>query len=705
MRRPLCVFCVGTLGVELLCAFLPQAGLLLPLAAVFVFLLILLIFIAPARKTALTLLLGGLLGLALAGTARNALETVQSQYAGSTTYVRAQVERVSASYWEGHVRAVLWVEQADGAATGFRCEAACLPECAAGDIVEVRLTLETPARARELDLYADAISLTAEDAFAFRVVGRSGSFRARTSRLQARLSAALQQLLDEDTGGVLSAMVVGDRTALPADLNRAYRSAGLSHVLVVSGMHVSILCGGGLPALRRKRERSYASRRLGAVFRAGMALLLVGVTGFTPSVLRAAVAVWVSALGVWLYAPADGLTSLAVAGLLMTMGNSYAVCDVGFELSFASVLGILAGTELLRRWQEKRQAARDAEWAEGMPPEGPHRLAVFLGRMKYSLWETACISLCASAATFPVLVLRGMSVSLYSLLSGAAVLWLVQPMMTLGLAAALAGLFSAAGPLHVVCSFCAGALAYCLNGWARMVAGWPGAQLGFDTAYAALVCLLIWGLCWLAYRLRVRMRVAVPAVLFTAAVALGAGNALSRGIVQVELTGTAQAPAVVITQDGQAIVLFRGGASAQDAVETLLRYRGAEEVAFLADLRMTPETPCTLPAERSVSAAEMEPYTSRALSVGDIRVELLRTRTGCIVRLLVDGRRLVTLSGTVELAKPIRADWLLASPARPDSVRWSGLLSLSGDYRWMEEGFQTQGRTLWLRPGGGTRTG
>jgi len=54
-----------------------------------------------------------------------------------------------------------------------------------------------------------------------------------------------------------------------------------------------------------------------------------------------------------------------------------------------------------------------------------------------SLWETVCISACASMATFPVLVLRGMSTSLYALVSGAAVLWLVEPILLTGLGAAL----------------------------------------------------------------------------------------------------------------------------------------------------------------------------------------------------------------------------------------------------------------------------
>ena len=42
---------------------------------------------------------------------------------------------------------------------------------------------------------------------------------------------------------------------------------------------------------------------------------------------------------VWVWGPADTLTSLAAAGILMTAVNSYAVWDIGFELSFAAVVG------------------------------------------------------------------------------------------------------------------------------------------------------------------------------------------------------------------------------------------------------------------------------------------------------------------------------------------------------------------------------
>ena len=218
--------------------------------------------------------------------------------------------------------------------------------------------LQQPDMEERTAQYADGIALQAEplaEKPQLTVLGESGSFRARTHRLQQKLSESLRREMHRDTGGVLAAMTVGDRSGLSAQLRSAYRGAGLSHVLVVSGMHVSILCGDIFTALHpRGWEQSYRRRRRRTVWKSLLALVLMGVTGFTPSVRRAAVAVWVSALGVWVWGPPDALTSLAAAGILMTAVNSYAVWDIGFELSFAAVVGTVAGVACIRRMQDAR---------------------------------------------------------------------------------------------------------------------------------------------------------------------------------------------------------------------------------------------------------------------------------------------------------------------------------------------------------------
>ena len=687
MRRPLCAFCLSALGVLALCSFLPQMGLLLPSAAIFVVFCLLVWWKGgAARGYAVCLLLGAVLGVGIMEMTGTRLAKIQDAYAGRDVTLTAEVESTGRAYTAGRVSAVLMVEKVDGEAVHFRVECASLPKCEAGGRIRGRFSLDVPDATQRLDDYADGIVLSAEYLSGMLRLGQSESFRARTARLQAALSRALRKGMAENTGGVLAAMVVGDRSHLTSTLRSAYRGAGLSHVLVVSGLHVTIFCG-LLDALPHKeRERSRAYRRARSLLRAGTALLLVGITGATPSVLRAAVAVWVSSLGVWVGGPADTLTSLGAAGVLMCLGNGYAVYDVGFELSFAAVMGTLAGAECAGRGRERYY---DRKKKRKSRREKPSRAVLLFRRFAGGVWDSLCVSLCASAATFPVLVLRGMSTTVWAVASGVAVLWLVGPMLSFGLGAALLGLAAEGLPLFEIIrrpvAFCAEGLAWLMNEWAFRVSVLPGASLWFDGTYAALVCLALILLCVMAMRRHIRLRVALPTVILLAALAIGLETALSWNVVDIELVGTRAAPAVVITQRGKAVVLFRGSSITQRAVENQLEKRGVRTVELLVDLRMQPEMRCTLQVEKCINAAALAENTTRRASCGEVDLELFRTRQGCILRMRVGGQRFITLSGTVRPAKPIRAEWLLASMARPDNIRYTDCLTLSSKYRWMEE--------------------
>ena len=737
MRRPVCALFAGALGAQLIAAFEPQAGFW-PLAALFGFAGLVLAAGGRARGYGLWLLLGAALGLGFSVRTGAQFSALTERYDSRTVRLTATVEDLQEGYTRATVRARLRVETADGEAAAFCCQCDGLPLCEAGETIEGWFSLEAPAQADRPGRYADGVALLAEYERGFRRLGPGSGFRAWSARLQVRLSAALCQALDGDEAGTLAAMIVGDRTRITPELNSAYRAAGLSHVLVVSGMHVTILCGVALPAWDRRRwlERGQQlaanlpgnlgaslhrrlgvrliqlqlseprparggfhpalvwRRRLTALWPVVLAALLTGITGFTPSVLRAGAAVCIGALGVWLMAPADPLTSLALGGLWMSALNSYTACDIGFELSFAAVAGTLAGAELVRR----RQARKAHE--EGGPRPPALRLAL---RAWDAVWEAGCITACASAATFPVLVARGLSTSPYALLSGVAVLWLVQPMMVLGIAAALTGMVPALEVIYRACAWGAAFLVRLLNGWAEMVAAWPGAELAFDTHYAALVSLGLMGLCWLAFRWRVRARVWLPALVLAAGVGIAAGVMFSRDVVQVELTGGVRTPSVVLAQNGQTVVLYRGGSSGRSAVERWLARHGLEQADLLVDLRMEPSRANQPPARRVVTPGRFEPYTDYQAELGGIRLDMLRTSSGIGVRVTVDRWRLGAVSGDFALAGTVPVDWLLASPSSPAAFRWEDMLAL-GRYDWMRADAPPAPARLWLRPGGGTKT-
>ena len=202
-----------------------------------------------------------------------------------------------------------------------------------------------------------------------------------------------------------------------------------------------------------------------------------------------------------------------------------------------------------------------------------------------------------------------MSTTVWAVASGVAVLWLVGPMLSFGLGAALLGLAAEGLPLFEIIrrpvAFCAEGLAWLMNEWAFRVSVLPGASLWFDGTYAALVCLALILLCAMAMRRHIRLRIALPTVILLAALAIGLETALSWNVVNIELVGTRASPAVIITQREKAVVLFRGGSTTRRAVKNQLEKRGVKTVELLVDLRMQPEGPCRCLLYTSDAADEL----------------------------------------------------------------------------------------------------
>ena len=131
MRRPLCVFCAGTLGLELVCAFLPQTGRFVPFAAFFIAGLLWALAgrlrKSPAWGYGICLILGAVLGLVLTGFTQAKWDAIQTAYDGRSVLLEAEVESTTSSYSPGRVRAVLRVETVDREAASSGWSAPACP--------------------------------------------------------------------------------------------------------------------------------------------------------------------------------------------------------------------------------------------------------------------------------------------------------------------------------------------------------------------------------------------------------------------------------------------------------------------------------------------------------------------------------------------------------------------------------------------------
>lgn len=165
-----------------------------------------------------------------------------------------------------------------------------------------------------------------------RFLGVSRALR----RFRQNLGERLDRCGEPEDAGILKAVLLGDRSSLDSEAYSLYQKNGISHLLAISGLHMSII-GMGLWRLLR---RVGCTRGSSSVI-AGSILILYGtMTGFSPSVFRAAFMLLLSFLADWLGRTYDLISALAAAAFVLLMKEPWLLTQAAFQLSFLAVGGI-----------------------------------------------------------------------------------------------------------------------------------------------------------------------------------------------------------------------------------------------------------------------------------------------------------------------------------------------------------------------------
>lgn len=195
--------------------------------------------------------------------------------------------------------------------------------------------------------------------------------------------------------------LLGQKNALPSDLDAALRAVALTHIVVASGYNLTVLV--------RFSRKLFAniSKRLSVIFSASLVIFFVLLVGFSPSMVRAGIVALLSLL-LWYFGrkiqPLFLLVFVAAVTLLINPGNIY---DLGWQLSFASFFGVMIVSPLLKAYFFGDQEE--------------------LSSLKQILLET----ISAQLATLPIILHVFGGFSLISILANLAVLPFVPAAMAL----------------------------------------------------------------------------------------------------------------------------------------------------------------------------------------------------------------------------------------------------------------------------------
>lgn len=220
---------------------------------------------------------------------------------------------------------------------------------------------------------------------------------AALERFRYRVAAHIRAVLPGDPGAIAAALMVGDRGAITPEADEAMRISGLSHILSISGLHMTLVTAAiygtvrallaAIPAI----ALAWPVKQIAAGVGLAGALAYLAVSGLSIPTQRSAVMTALVLLAVILGRPAISLRLVAVAALVVMLLRPEAVLDPGAQMSFAAVAALVAGFE----WWSARRALRPAE-----PDASP--LVRGLGTAGRWIGGLAATSLIAGLATTPI---------------------------------------------------------------------------------------------------------------------------------------------------------------------------------------------------------------------------------------------------------------------------------------------------------------
>ncbi len=169
----------------------------------------------------------------------------------------------------------------------------------------------------------------------------------RIERMRSELAYWLEQQAPPQTAEALKALVLGMRKGLDGSVSQIFQQAGTAHLLAISGMHLGVLTLWiyHLVAILWRRSEMllhYVRAEQAASFAALPAMWLYAcMAGLRVATLRAGLVISIYLLGRLLWRRSDAINSLCIAALIILIATPYALFEVGFQLSFLSVLAIV----------------------------------------------------------------------------------------------------------------------------------------------------------------------------------------------------------------------------------------------------------------------------------------------------------------------------------------------------------------------------
>lgn len=370
--------------------------------------------------------------------------------------------------------------------------------------------------------------------------------------------------LDGQTKNMCSAIFLGNRYDLPDIVRRDFTRAGASHILALSGLHMSILMGALFFILKKLRF----NRKLIAVILSACAIFYLFLTGFQISAARSVIMLLCVYAGWLLSSSHDPLTSLMISATALMLIFPGSVLDAGYWMSFAATLGILVYMEPFTEFIKQSIA--------------PYKFSKFLTQLVIKLASALAVTI---FATVPLIIVLCIFIKQYSFYSIISSLVLSLPTGGIILLSLLFLIFSKVGIIATVIANLLSILSNFMIEYCAKISDIEGTVVSLNYPFAIIFASLL-GVALLfsmIYYGKSMLRSLIPYIIVVALffTSVSVYNGSGREVINVNyINASAQCDMLVVTNNvGGAVICDIGGAGKSaynQALDALYSERAVE---------------------------------------------------------------------------------------------------------------------------------
>lgn len=239
----------------------------------------------------------------------------------------------------------------------------------------------------------------------------------RAQNLQRLANAVIERsTLSPQNKATTAALLLGRRDHRLQATRQQYTNAGIVHLLCVSGLHVGLLLGIVSWILRAVGNRRW-QRWMKTIIRLAALWLFVLIAGMSAATLRAGIMFSFFIVGQALHRSHDSLNTLFASASLMLLCNTHLLFDIGFQYSYAAMIGIVCLHPRVYRLLRKKEETKSDEQNDDRPAWLP-----VLRGMGSELWSIVSLTLSAQLMVLPLSLLHFGQMPTYFLVSNVLII-------------------------------------------------------------------------------------------------------------------------------------------------------------------------------------------------------------------------------------------------------------------------------------------